>query len=185
MTDLPLRLKQLRKEHNYSLDVLASKTGITKSYLSKLERGLNEPSISTVIKLAEAYSIGIPTLLGLEENKSNVHLVRHKDLLAMDKSTNKFGYFYKAVAGNRQQDIMTSFIIYPATEGHAKDVSVPHKGEEFMYVIDGTAKLIIAKEEYILNKGDSIYFNSELAHHIFSIKGSPAEVLVVAANREL
>lgn len=185
MINLATRLKKLRKEHDYSLDNLSRKTGITKSYLSKLERGLNEPSISTVIKLAEAYKIGIPELLGLEENKNNVHIVRHDDLQNMDKSTNKFGYFYKAVAGNRQQDIMTSFIIYPAFEGQAKDVSVPHKGEEFMYVLNGTAKLIVDGIEHLLNKGDSIYFNSELPHHIFSEEDAPAEVLVVAANRDI
>lgn len=37
-----------------TLDVLAEKTGMTKSYLSKVERGLSTPSIATALKLAKA-----------------------------------------------------------------------------------------------------------------------------------
>ena len=54
MIDLPHRLRALRRQQSLSLEQLGERTGLTKSYLSKLERGLSEPSISTVLRLAEA-----------------------------------------------------------------------------------------------------------------------------------
>ena len=59
MIDLPHRLRTLRRQQSLSLEQLGERTGLTKSYLSKLERGLSEPSISTVLRLAEAYGVGL------------------------------------------------------------------------------------------------------------------------------
>lgn len=185
MINLSTRLKKLRKKHEYSLDTLASITGITKSYLSKLERGLNEPSISTVIKLAEAYNLSISSLLGLEEEKNKVHIVKHEDLKNMDKNTNQFGYFYKAVAGNLSTDLMKSFIIYPQNETEHKEITVPHEGEEFIYILEGKIKILIEDQPYLLSKGDSIYFNSSLSHQVYSVGTAKAEALVVVARKKI
>lgn len=184
MINLSSRLKRLRKKHEYSLDTLSSMTGITKSYLSKLERGLNEPSISTVIKLAEAYNLSLSNLLGLEEKQEKVQLVKNEDLKNMDKSTNQFGYFYKVVAGNLSTNLMNSFIIYPENEEDHKEITVPHEGEEFIYILGGKVKILIENEPYYLSKGDSIYFNSSLPHQVYSVGDDKAEALVVVSRRK-
>src|SRR3546814_6755882 len=54
-------------QYQFSLEQLSQRTGLTKSYLSKLERGVSEPSISTVLKLAQAYEIGVSQLIGTGE----------------------------------------------------------------------------------------------------------------------
>ena len=43
---MSIRLKLLRKKLGVTLETLAEKSGMTKSYLSKVERGLNTPSIA-------------------------------------------------------------------------------------------------------------------------------------------
>src|SRR5690606_10268771 len=86
MQNLPYRLKALRRQQRLSLDQLAQRSGLTKSYLSKLERGVSEPSISTVLKLAEAYDIGISELIGVgEENGDNVSVVRRHERTPIDR----------------------------------------------------------------------------------------------------
>src|SRR3546814_3486568 len=67
MGEISFRLKALRRQYQFSLEQLSQRTGLTKSYLSKLERGVSEPSISTVLKLAQAYEIGVSQLIGTGE----------------------------------------------------------------------------------------------------------------------
>lgn len=52
---MSIRLKLLRKNLARTLEALAEKSGMTKSYLSKVERGLNTPSIAAALKLAKAW----------------------------------------------------------------------------------------------------------------------------------
>ncbi|MGH8816256.1 MAG: helix-turn-helix domain-containing protein, partial [Achromobacter pestifer] len=81
MIDLPHRLRTLRRQQSLSLEQLAQRTGLTKSYLSKLERGLSEPSISTVLRLAEAYGVGVSQLVGTDDTAQDevVSVVRVAD----------------------------------------------------------------------------------------------------------
>ncbi|RYH29084.1 MAG: XRE family transcriptional regulator, partial [Alcaligenaceae bacterium] len=51
------RLAAYRKLNALSLEEVSTRAGITKSYLSKLERGLSSPTIATLIKLANALGI--------------------------------------------------------------------------------------------------------------------------------
>ncbi|GIO26981.1 helix-turn-helix domain-containing protein [Ornithinibacillus bavariensis] len=65
-------LKRVRMERGLSLSELAEKANISKSYLSNMERHLNEnPSIHVIIKIAEALDVTIPTLVE-KSPKSNI-----------------------------------------------------------------------------------------------------------------
>mgnify|MGYP002040807840 CR=1 FL=1 len=59
---MSIRLKLLRKKLGVTLEALAEKSGMTKSYLSKVERGLNTPSIAAALKLAKALNVKVEEL---------------------------------------------------------------------------------------------------------------------------
>lgn len=56
------RLKLLRQQHGLSLEQLAQRSGLTKSYVSKVERGLSTPSIASALKLARALAVDVAQL---------------------------------------------------------------------------------------------------------------------------
>lgn len=184
MQHLPNRLRALRRQHELSLDQLAQRTGLTKSYLSKVERGLSEPSISTVLKLAQAYSVGVAQLVGADtdEQDQSVSVVRHNQREKLVRGDQKAGYIYEAIAGARHTKAMDPFIIYPPREADARPVSQPHAGEEFMFVLTGTVHVSIGDQAFDLVVGDSIYFDSELPHRISTTSEENAKVLVVASR---
>ena len=64
-----------------------------------------------------------------------------------------------------------------AKEDEEKAMST-HEGEEFMVVVHGKIIVRYGKEEYILERGDSVYYNSVVSHFIGAIDG-PAEILAV------
>ena len=75
---MSIRLKLLRKKLGMTLEMLAEKTGMTKSYLSKVERGLNTPSIAAALKLARALNVNVEELFAEEQaGQSRYSLVRH------------------------------------------------------------------------------------------------------------
>ncbi|TEA78830.1 helix-turn-helix domain-containing protein [Allopusillimonas ginsengisoli] len=183
MQNLPYRLKALRRQQRLSLDQLAQRSGLTKSYLSKLERGVSEPSISTVLKLAEAYGIGISELMGIgEEGGDSVSVVRRHERTPLDRPDRDASYRYEAVAGKRLVKSMNPFIIHPPRENQAAPDSFPHSGEEFMLVLKGSVSITVGGRTFDLETGDSIYFDSELPHKLRTISPDDAEVLVVATR---
>ncbi|MYN13867.1 helix-turn-helix domain-containing protein [Pusillimonas sp. TS35] len=185
MQNLPYRLKALRRQHQLSLDQLAQRSGLTKSYLSKLERGISEPSISTVLKLVEAYGIGIAELMGTgEEGSNNICVVRSHERTPLDRHGSKAGYRYEAVAGKRLVKSMNPFIVHPPRENQAAPDSFPHSGEEFMLILKGSVSISIGGEQFDLAKGDSIYFDAELPHQLRTTSKGDAEVLVVTTRED-
>jgi transcriptional regulator with XRE-family HTH domain len=56
------RIRQLRNEHGMSQEQLALKTGLDRTYISGIERGLRNPSLQIISKLAKALSISLPDI---------------------------------------------------------------------------------------------------------------------------
>ena len=57
------RLRQLRADRGLSLEQLAKRAGLTKGFLSLIERGVKAPSISSLLRLSQAYDLSIGALL--------------------------------------------------------------------------------------------------------------------------
>ena len=54
-----------------------------------------------------------------------------------------------------------------------------HEGEEFIYVLEGTVEINYGKDVYQINKGDTIYLDSVVAHNVHAAKNQPAKILAV------
>jgi quercetin dioxygenase-like cupin family protein len=74
---------------------------------------------------------------------------------------------------------MEPFLIDIEPSGQADFTVSSHEGEEFIYVLDGTVEIIYGKQAYVLETGDSIYYDSIVAHHVHSANDAPARILGV------
>lgn len=77
-------LKSSRKAHDITQEEMAQYCGLTRNYISAMERGINKPSAQTLILYAQKCGISIDELLGLKEVKPIVPEL-YKLLLKMDK----------------------------------------------------------------------------------------------------
>jgi len=70
--DIGKQLRAVREGHHILQKDLAMRAGLDKSYISKLERGLADPTFSTLSKISKAYNLSVPHLLtyGNEETFS-------------------------------------------------------------------------------------------------------------------
>ena len=80
---MTIRLKLLRKQKGWTLDVLADETGLTKSYLSKVERGLSVPSIAVALKLSKALNVDVEQLFSESHNRELITVTRAGERTAM------------------------------------------------------------------------------------------------------
>ena len=94
------KLKRLRKERNWSQDMLGAKLGVHGRHIGKYETGVVLPSASTLIKFAKLLNVTIDYLLLDEENSNRVSMaseIKDKELLSAVKSVDKMGEEEKKV----------------------------------------------------------------------------------------
>lgn len=172
-----LRLRQLRKEHDWTLTEVARRTGISVGTLSKLENGKTELNFTSVNKLATGLNVPVTDLTNPHNNVSGRRAITtggkgtvfqtpdiDYEVLCSDVTNQHQGYLKGVVK-------VTSFD--PTLSWHH------HPGQEFLYVLSG--KLELHTELYeplLLNTGDSILFDSSMGHHYVSRSRKPAEILI-------
>lgn len=175
------RLAALRTLNGLSLEELARRAGLTKSYLSKLERGVSQPSIATVLKLAKAFGVSSDRLLSQTPQGDEIVVVRKDERLPFSRVDGRPGYAYEAIAAHRVDKAMTPFVMRPPLRRLAEEDLVTHAGEELVFVISGEMEIVFADRCITMQAGDSVYFDASVPHRSRSLGKVPAEALVVVS----
>ena len=171
-------IKKMRLDSKLSQERLAELSGLTKGYISKIEKSDKAPPFSTLSKIANALNVDVAVLtaenLELPEDM-NLCIVRKGEGKKIS-SVNLEGYHYEVLAHKKKGKNMEPFFIIPAFD---EKTIFAHEGEEFMYMLEGKHEFIYDNKKYILNEGDSIYFDSSIPHTGRSIGKKRAKILAV------
>ena len=157
------RIRELRGLHGLSLEELAGHTGLTKGYLSKIERSGNPPPFSTLQKIAEVLDVDVNDLLTPDRNRDNA---RNIDFItgevgsAPPFKTEGICAFRPLLKSYRNKQ-MSPFLM---TIAHGRTRSFHHDAEEFVYVISGCVELGYDGETHVFEEGSSFYLDSRLPH---------------------
>jgi transcriptional regulator with XRE-family HTH domain len=180
------RLIAIRKQRKLSLDDIAEGSGLSKSYLSKVERKQAVPSITTVVKVAKMLRVRVSELLGEPPPDNPILVVRRnhgKKFVAGGSVTNT----HEALAADRATKLMEPFLLRPPLSYDAStydsDSVFSFPGEHFCFVVSGVVEIDFPDRIVRLEAGDSIYFDSEIPHWTRSVKDALAEILVIIAPR--
>jgi transcriptional regulator with XRE-family HTH domain len=171
-------IKKIRLEKNMSQEKLAELSGLTKGYISKIEKSDKSPPLSTLSKIANALDtdIALLTAEALESPEDiSICIVRKGEGKKISSGSLK-GYHYEALAYKKRGKNMEPFMLMPSFDEKA---IFTHEGEEFMYILEGTHELLFNNKKYILNEGDSVYFDSRMPHTGRSIGEKKAKILAV------
>lgn len=147
------KIKERRQELRLSLRDLGAKTGLSASFISQLENDLTEISINSLQKIALALNVPMFTFLNGDEHPERVVRANaHKrlsfpnphlqyELLTEDLSRQMAGFLIRLKAGESH----TAQQLYKNTE-------------EMMYVLQGKLEIRISEKAYVLEPGDSVYY---------------------------
>jgi mannose-6-phosphate isomerase-like protein (cupin superfamily) len=145
----------------------------------------------TVLGLNEKESHQIARVLGVrlgtfldDQTELNPVVSRKKDY--RDNSTIRFAdnaavahthMEYHSLSQDKAGRHMEPFLIEISPVENADFALSSHEGEEFIYVLEGAIEISYGTTSYILEKGDSIYYDSIIAHHVHSKKGTSAKIM--------
>lgn len=175
-------VRMLRRERGWTLDALAARAGMTKSYLSKVERGHSTPSIAVAMKLAGALGIDVAELFGDPDDASRIEISRVTRRDSADAVAPHAGSTYLGLASRIAGKQMMPFVLYPPPT-ETPCTFKEHDGDEFVMVLAGEVELRFPDRVERLGTGDSAYFRGGVAHYFRSAGGEPAEVLAVITAR--
>jgi transcriptional regulator with XRE-family HTH domain len=177
------RMSFLRRQRNVTLERMAEISGLTKSYLSKVERGLSVPSISTAMKIAESLNLSVGQLLGESQYEGAISIVRHNERRSFMRGGSSAGYNYEMLAPGKQFKTMEPYIMRPPAK-FENERRFNHGGQEIIFVLSGAIEVEYGGSLHALEKGDCAYFDANVPHRSRSLNNKIAEALVVVMNAD-
>jgi transcriptional regulator with XRE-family HTH domain len=159
------KIRGLRLRKKMGLVELGRHTGLSAALLSKLERGKLFPTLPTLLRIALVFSVGLEFFFR-EDKKHAVAVVRKSERQRFPEkpTTNDISYFFESLDFSATERKINSY--YADFQPIAADKARVHyhPGIEFLYVINGELALKVGNDEYMLDTGDSIYFDSSVPH---------------------
>jgi len=186
LVELAQRIRNLRLDKRMTLEQVASRTGLTRSWLSKVENFRVTPSLSALGEIAAALNVSIAQLVDGLDEKPEVVLIRKEDRKIVDRDRDRNGsrIQYESLAFKRVERAMDPFLLtVPAQDTSREPMS--HEGEEFLIVISGNIDMRFGGETYQLRAGDSMYFDGKTRHCLSNPYSEPSQVLCVFYARQL
>jgi DNA-binding transcriptional MerR regulator/quercetin dioxygenase-like cupin family protein len=155
------KLKRLRARTGLPIADAAKRAGISTGFLSSVERGQANASVATLQRLATCYGVTVMDLF--QAPRSRERLVRPPDRRVLEMHS---GVRMEMLSSGATMLQSMLFRVAPLS---GSDGSYSHQGEEFIYMLSGTLEVWLDEMEcFVLNEGDSFWFESTLGHRWFN-----------------
>ncbi|MBO4766344.1 MAG: helix-turn-helix transcriptional regulator [Lachnospiraceae bacterium] len=171
--DIGHRLKQMRVRQSLTLEELASRSELTKGFLSQVERNLTSPSIATLTDILEALGSSLGEFFG--EEKPEQIVFRKGDFFLDERDD----YSVHWIVPNTQKNEMEPILLEIPAKSRSFSVN-PHNGEEFGYVLEGTVSLEYGGKSNTVRRGETFYLKGRDEHYISNKGNKTARVLWVS-----
>ena len=177
------RVKLIRENRKLSIEDVSERTNLSVEQISSIEDGSLVPNLTPLIKIARVLGVRLGTFMDDDENLGPV-VTRAKQEKAVTRFSDRGNAInsdldFYTLAQNKAGRHMDPFVIdiFPSSENEIKLSA--HEGEEFIYVLEGEVEIKYGKETYQLKAGDSIYYESIVAHHVHSFGSEKAKILAI------
>ena len=168
--DIGKKLKELRLQNDLTLGDLASRSELTKGFLSQVERNLTAPSIATLEDILEALGSSLSEFFR-EEPETKV-VFSAQEFFVDEQEEYKIEWVIPNAQKNKMEPILLT--LHP----HAKSQEmVAHHGEEFGYVLKGTVTLVRGTKKYKLKAQETFYLDGTQSHYLYNHGSSEAKIL--------
>ncbi len=146
------RVRSLRRERGLTIEQLAVATGLTKGFISQLERDRTAPSLSSIARICDALGVRLSHIF---ESEPAPALVRRQERPRVETRSATESHLLSSRDEERFQAIESEI----APGAGAGDVLSSLPGEvEFVYVLEGSLELQVADETHVLEAGDTLTY---------------------------
>lgn len=164
--DLGAALREARARRRMTLRQLAEATGLSESFLSQLERGLTQGSVSSLRVIAEALGLNVGDLFERKVGGASARVLRESARPILD-----FGHHAtKQLLTPTPAENIEVFSVQFEVGGSTGDEQYTHgDSDELILVQSGSVKLELGEDVFLLEKGDSVVFRSSIPHRVVNI----------------
>jgi len=173
------RIRFLRKQKGLTLRELAEMCDLSINAISRIERGLNSPTLSSMHRLALSLGVSIADFFDDGIPRRVVHLK------AGQRRQERINGRILEILGAGFADPMTEPFLVTLEPGVGNSAGpITHPGEEFVFSLEGQVEFEILGTSYLLNEGDSLLFKCDQLHCWRNPADRPSRFLVVFVGSE-
>ncbi len=176
------KIRDLRKKAGFVLRDLSDRTGLSKPLLSQIEKEVVSPPVATLLKISKALNVNISFFFLDGDPEEKIVLVKSDESKVVDSryfGRDESGYYYESLAYKKAKKYMEPFLVEFRRKSMDKLSYFSHEGEEFLYVLRGTLEFRTEDRNYVLDPGDSLYFESSIPHAYRALGRTNAKALTV------
>lgn len=168
------QLREARLASRKSMADVAQASGLTKGFLSKLERDLTSVSVASLMRLCDTLGISVGSLF----QASKGEVVRAGEYPPINFGGTSVREFQLTPSGEKRVQAILSEI-EPGGGSGDEPYSLP-TDVEFVFILAGQLRIVVAGEELTLGEGDALTFPSRTEHSFQVLpSGEPTRVLWV------
>jgi transcriptional regulator with XRE-family HTH domain len=165
-TSVGQRMRIVRQEKGLTTEDVGQRTGLSPTYVDKIEADELSPPLGVLIRIAKALDMRLGRFISTGEVKPFTVVRKHERRIVSRYTSaqgDQYGYTYESLAPDKKDRRMEPFMITLVPSGAKKDLST-HAGQEFIYVLEGAMEVILEEHKDVLHPGDSIYYDSSVPH---------------------
>jgi transcriptional regulator with XRE-family HTH domain len=178
------RIKRLRLKKSMGLVELGKHTGLSASFLSQLETGRVIPTLRNLARIAMVFSKDLSFFFESEPH-SIFRIHRQKERVRLPQTgVEPPTYFFESLGYMVPDRAMDPYYAeFVPLEKSMDPKAHMHPGFEFLYVLHGELGLHHSGLNYLLEPGDSVYFDSSTPHSYHCAGKKPAGAIIVTMHQ--
>ena len=179
---LGTQVKGLRRSLNLTAAEVAQAAGLSIGMLSKIENGQSAPSLATLQSLAAALNVPITALFVKFDQKFDATFVKAGRGLVIDRRGTRAGHRYELLGHSLRSPLNVEPYLITLDETSDAYPVFQHPGYEFIYMLSGKVTYRHGDRSYLLEPGDSLFFDAEALHGPEELRQLPARYLSIIVS---
>jgi transcriptional regulator with XRE-family HTH domain len=184
------QLRLRRQERGLSLRDLADRLHCSPSLISQIERGLANPSVSTLYAMVAELDVSLDELLFNERRPPSAAPSSVADPIQRGNERHRIrlasGVLWERLTTVSEPGVEFLYVIYEVGGASSPaDAFQRHSGHEWGYVISGTLEVVIGFDRHVLEAGDAVSLDSRIPHRLANIGDTPVHAIWYVMGRDV
>jgi transcriptional regulator with XRE-family HTH domain len=158
------QIREFRSQLKMTMLEVAKQAGVSTGMLSKIERGVTSPSLSTLSAIARALNVPVTSFFRRYEEQRDCSYVRAGEGLVIERLGTRAGHQYRLLGHSIRGRIGVEPYLITLTDESEVFPLFQHPGVEFIYMLEGEVVYRHASRTYRLAPGDSLFFDADAPH---------------------
>jgi transcriptional regulator with XRE-family HTH domain len=161
-------IKRLRRQHGLSLRQVATRSELSTSFLSSVERGESDIAVGRLARVAACFDHDVGSLLGYASRRARPRIVRPDERIEVRRGSGVSYDAYRMPAFDMELFVMR----FDPGAGFENEIS--HEGLDAALVLEGELVLTINGEDYRLETGACAIWSAAYRHALRNDAKLPA-----------